>query len=339
VSLPHDLGIVVIGRNEGDRLKACLHSIPILDRTVYVDSGSTDGSVAFARSLGVAVVELDPARPFSAARARNEGLDALLDRDPALRFVEMVDGDCAVAPGWLAAGYAALAADDRLAAVFGRRRERFPDRSLYNRLCDIEWDVPPGEARFIGGDAMLRVDAMRAAGGYAASLIAGEDPDLGFRLRQAGWRLACLPVEMTQHDAAILRFGQWWRRMARGGFAYAALVDRHGASADPEWRRATRRIGFWAGVLPALFITALVVAFWFPPALLAAMMFAALYPVQIARMTRREVNAGMSRSLALRRSALLTCAKFAEMAGIIRFHLMRATGAKARLIEYKTSGD
>jgi len=45
---------VVIGRNEGERLVACLASLGgEIRRAVYVDSGSTDGSVAAARAAGV----------------------------------------------------------------------------------------------------------------------------------------------------------------------------------------------------------------------------------------------------------------------------------------------
>ena len=54
------IGVVVIGRNEGERLRRCLESLgPHLAATVYVDSGSADGSVALARSLGAETVELD----------------------------------------------------------------------------------------------------------------------------------------------------------------------------------------------------------------------------------------------------------------------------------------
>src|SRR6476660_6372785 len=97
-------GVVVIGRNEGDRLAACLESLRILDLPlVYVDSGSVDGSAALARSTAhvTAVVELDPARPFSAARARNEGFAALRAARPAIEFVQFLDGDCTLADGWV----------------------------------------------------------------------------------------------------------------------------------------------------------------------------------------------------------------------------------------------
>lgn len=63
------VGAVVIGRNEGARLKRCLTSLaPQISHLVYVDSGSHDDSVALAKSFGATVVELGNATPFTAAR-------------------------------------------------------------------------------------------------------------------------------------------------------------------------------------------------------------------------------------------------------------------------------
>ena len=91
------VGVVVIGRNEGPRLERCLASlIGAAQKIVYVDSGSTDGSVQMARRLGVEVVELDMTMPFTAARARNEGFARLQHVLPSMRHVQFVDGDCEV---------------------------------------------------------------------------------------------------------------------------------------------------------------------------------------------------------------------------------------------------
>ncbi|HTV21572.1 MAG TPA: glycosyltransferase family A protein, partial [Polyangiaceae bacterium] len=141
------VGVVVIGRNEGERLKRCLRSLleqgagPI----VYVDSGSVDDSVAFSCSLGVIVVNLDTSIPFTMARGRNAGFQELSRRFPSLRWVQFVDGDCEVRPGWIARARETIQARPDVAAVCGRRRERHPDASIYNRLADMEWNAPTGE--------------------------------------------------------------------------------------------------------------------------------------------------------------------------------------------------
>ena len=201
------IGAIVIGRNEGARLIACLEALAGFAPLIYVDSGSRDGSVDAAQARGARVVELDMSLPFTAARARNAGL-AVLPND--LELVQFLDGDCVVQEGWLDKAQAFLAQHPDVAVVCGRRREMYPDESVYNAMIDDEWDTPVGEALACGGDALVRVDALRAVEGYREDLIAGEEPELCLRLRQAGWRIWRLDAEMTAHDAQITRFGQWW---------------------------------------------------------------------------------------------------------------------------------
>src|SRR5262249_40027051 len=149
----------VIGRNEGRRLVDCLESLkPNAAATIiYVDSGSTDGSVPAAEASGAVIVSLDPKIPFTTARARNEGFAKLLQLKPDTQFVQFVDGDCGLEPTWLHTALNFLRDRNDVAVVCGRRRERYPERSLYNRLCDIEWDTPVGEAKACGGDSLIRV--------------------------------------------------------------------------------------------------------------------------------------------------------------------------------------
>src|SRR4051812_38721510 len=89
--------IVIIGRNEGERLQRCFESVVgFLDRVVYVDSGSTDSSITTAESYGVDIVRLDMRVACSAARARNEGFQTLLEKGRQFQFVQFVDGDCEI---------------------------------------------------------------------------------------------------------------------------------------------------------------------------------------------------------------------------------------------------
>jgi len=196
-------GIVVIGRNEGERLRRCLVSCSGAAVCVYVDSNSTDGSVELARGLGADVVQLDLSQGFTAARARNEGFRRLTALAPELEFVMFVDGDCELFPDWIAAAVSFLDGRPDVVAACGRRRERFPQASVFNRLCDIEWNTVPGEARAFGGDVVLRAAALRAVGGYRDDLIAGEEPELCVRLRAAGWKIWRLGHDMTWHDATM----------------------------------------------------------------------------------------------------------------------------------------
>ncbi|MET0612923.1 MAG: glycosyltransferase family A protein [Pseudomonas caspiana] len=321
------MGVVVIGRNEGLRLERCLVSlVGAAEQVVYVDSGSTDDSVQMAKALGVEVVELDMSIPFTAARARNEGFAGLQHLLPAIRYVQFVDGDCEVVTGWLTRAQAFLDGRPEVAVVCGRRRERFPQRSIYNLLCDLEWDTPVGEAKACGGDALMRADAFSEASGFRADLIAGEEPELCVRLRANGWKVWRLAEEMTLHDAAMTRFGQWWRRTLRGGHAFAEGAFLHGAAPEKHWLRESRRAWFWGLGVPLATVIAMLMLGW--PGLLLLL----VYPLQVVRLARRGDRSPRENWLL---ALFLVLGKFPEMLGQAKFLLNRFGTGKTALIEYK----
>lgn len=325
------IGLVAIGRNEGDRLRKCLLSaIGKVSHAVYVDSGSVDGSVEFARSLGVEVVELDPSRPFTAARARNAGFERLLATEPQLEYVQFVDGDCELVEGWLDRAAATLDARPDLAATCGRRRERFPDASIYNRLCDLEWDTPIGEAKACGGDAMMRVAAFQQVGGFNPDLIAGEEPELCVRLRQKGWKILRLDAEMTLHDAQMTRFRQWWQRMLRSGHAYAEGSWLHGNPPERHWVKETRSIWLWGLILPAIALAAAWPTHGWSLLLLLA------YPASAFRLFLYLCRQNLSPQDAALYTASCMVGKFAQVGGALAFLRSQLLSSKSRLIEYKT---
>ena len=240
------VGFVIIGRNEGARLAVCIESVLKQARiAVYVDSGSRDASVSLARSYGLPVMELDRSHPFTAARARNAGFAWLREHEPALAFVHFIDGDCELVGGWLPRALAAIRSEPDLAVVCGRRRERSPDASFYNRLCDEEWNTPVGIAHSCGGDALFRIEPFLQVGGFSEDLIAGEEPDLCHSIRQAGWRIRRIDSEMTMHDAAMVHFGQWWQRNRRSGYATAEALWRRGAEEPQLYRQVISNV-VWA---------------------------------------------------------------------------------------------
>lgn len=321
------IGVVVIGRNEGERLERCLASlVGAAGKIVYVDSGSTDASVPMAQGLGVEVVALDMSRPFTAARARNEGFACLQRLQPDIRFVQFVDGDCEVVDDWLAKAQAFLCEHPAVAVVCGRRRERFPQRSIYNRMCDLEWDTPVGEAKACGGDALMRADAFAAVKGFCADLIAGEEPELCVRLRAIGWKVWRLGEEMTLHDAAMTHFSQWWQRTLRGGHAFAEGAFLHGASPERHWRQESRRAWLWGLAIPVATVVASLLFGWVGLLVLLA------YPLQVLRLARRGHLSARENWL---HAGFLVLGKFPEMFGQFKFLLSRLGAGKTSLIEYK----
>jgi GT2 family glycosyltransferase len=324
------LGVVVIGRNEGDRLERCLRSLRGAGSPmVYVDSGSTDGSVKRAADWGASVVELDPSTGFTAARARNAGFEQLIAQHPGIELVQFVDGDCEVASGWLAHAARELEMAPQLAVVCGRRRERFREHSTYNRLCDIEWDTPVGEAKACGGDAMMRVSAFRQVGGFDPAIIAGEEPELCVRLRREGWTIRRIAAEMTLHDAAMSRFGQWWKRAVRSGHAFAEGAALHGASPERHYVKQRRSLFFWGLVNPLLALGLAYITRGWSLALLFG------YPALALRILRAGRARGLSSHDARTYAVFCVLAKFPEGLGQMAYIAARLRGRPRQLIEYK----
>ncbi len=334
------IGIVVIGRNEGERLKVCLQSmrVPTIDagqtaaRTrpvVYVDSGSSDGSVALARSMGAQIVELEMNRPFTAARARNEGCARLRQIAPDTQYVQFVDGDCAMAEGWLELAEVFLNEHPQCAAVAGRLRERHPERSTYNRLCDIEWNTQPGEIGACGGIAMYRIGALKQVNGFKSDMIAGEEPELCFRLREAGWHIYRHEAEMALHDAAMTRLAQWWKRATRAGYAYALGASLHSDSPERYRVKETLSIWLWGLVVPVLGVVLAV------PTQGISLILLCGYPMLACRVYRYM----RGRDFPAREAGLYACfcvlAKFPQLQGQLRFWLGWLRSKPSGLIEYK----
>ena len=172
----------------------------------------------------------------------------------------------------------------------------------------------------------MRVDALEAVGGYRDDLIAGEDPELCVRLRGAGWRIWRLDSQMTLHDAAMTRFGQWWRRTLRSGYAFAQGAYLHGASPERHCVWETRRAWLWGIWLP---LACLAAGLTFEPWGWTAWL---IYPLQILRQTVRNPGTlGDRVTLAL----FQVLARFPESLGQLSFMRDRLFGRQPRLIEYK----
>lgn len=325
------IGAVVIGRNEGERLRLCLKSLisePSIVGVVYVDSASTDGSKEMAQGMGVEVVDLDLSQKFTAARARNAGFYRLLSIHPEVTHVQFVDGDCEVEPGWFDAAKRAFSAE--IAVVCGRRRERYPSYSVYNKLCDLEWDTPVGEATACGGDALILARAFERVNGYREDLIAGEEPEMCYRLRQLGYRIVRIPAPMTLHDANISRPSQWFKRVKRSGHATAEHAILHGAEQERFGLKGTMSNVFWGLAVPgAVGAAALSVG----PVLATAggaAAYAYLYNKAYCYERKRRSDAD-AKLLA----ASWVVGKIPEAMGALACAVNRVTGKQSQLIEYK----
>ncbi|MDD5273474.1 MAG: glycosyltransferase [Methylovulum sp.] len=251
-----DVSIVVIGRNEGPRLAECLAAIKHTDiggaiEIIYVDSNSHDGSPELAESFGAQVLRVIPNRPC-AAIGRNAGW-----RVAQADLVLFLDGDTRLHPDFLPIALKALAEQPDVAVVWGHRRERHPERTLYNRVLDLDWIYPPGITDFCGGDALMRREVLVKTGGFSEDLIAGEEPELCQRIRALGYSILHIDQAMTDHDLAMSSWQAYWKRALRAGHAYAEVSQRLKHSDFPLWASECKRNAIHASVLLGLLIGAL----------------------------------------------------------------------------------
>ncbi len=244
------ISIVVIGRNEGERLVRCLSSIQKANypqdyiELIYVDSNSTDDSCIQAQRFGAQVIRLTE-RPFSAARARNIGW-----RQARHELVHFLDGDVELDAQWLTKAMYQIR-DPTIACVFGRREELCPQASIYMRVCAFDWHVPAGPWRICGGDALFRREVLAQLGGFNEEMVAGEEPELCYRLRRLGFLIWRLNEPMTRHDLNMTSFGQYWKRLVRSGWAYAVVAFRCRHGKERFWQKESlfnaAELIFWIG--------------------------------------------------------------------------------------------
>ncbi|MEQ9498842.1 MAG: glycosyltransferase [Deltaproteobacteria bacterium] len=331
VTLPPDVGLVLIGRNEGQRLVRALERLGTQPaRCVYVDSGSTDGSVANVASRDIAVVELDESAPFTAARARNTGFRYLSERWPETKYVMFLDGDCVLHLDWLETAAAAFRGNDRLGVATGVLREVNPDASVYNRLCDMEWNGPVGPIDACGGNAMIRAEAYGAAGGMRTDLIAGEEAELHLRLRQAGWKVVRLDAPMAHHDAELFHFSQWWKRSIRSGHACAEGAFLHGEGPEAHQTKEVRSNWFWGLAVPAASVGLLA-----PTLGLSSALVGVGYPVLYGKVLKNQLEQGKALADAELYARYTVLGKVPQALGQLTFWVNRARGKRAKLYEYK----
>jgi GT2 family glycosyltransferase len=319
------IGVVIIGRNEGQRLINCLNSVdPKKNVAVYVDSNSTDNSVGLAKSMGAVVLNLDMTKPFSAARARNFGWQHLISQHCEIEYIQFIDGDCELQPKWLKQAHHFLDNNKEYAIVCGRRRERFPEATFYNQFCDDEWNTPIGDALSCGGDALIRTICLQEVGGYKNFFVAGEEPEMCYRLRQNNWKIYRLDEEMTLHDANITRFTQWWKRANRAGFAFALSAKEHGKDYEKFGVHRTLRSLVWSGLLLSVLLLSL-----FSPLILLTLL---VFPLQIVKMFLKQKEKTL---YGLKSCVFLMLSKLPEALGVLELIIKTLRKKDYTIIEYK----
>lgn len=268
---------VVVTHNTRDDVLACLETLAAttVDEVVVVDCGSTDGTVRAVRDAcpDVKVLDLDN---VGFGRGANAGV--ALTSTP---YVIVANADTRFAedvPEVLAA-----AATDEVGAVGpsvvfpdGRRQasaRSFPTlaQAAGHALLGLWWprnrwtrayrqtDVDPALPRDVdwlsGCALLLRREAFDDVGGFDPGYwMYVEDVDLGFRLRQAGWRIRYEPGARVTHKVGA---STSTKRRARMVVAHARSLDRfYGRAYNVGVGRLARpfvRLGLvlWVGLVLA----------------------------------------------------------------------------------------
>lgn len=329
----YQVGLVAIGRNEGKRLEQCLRSaLGTVEQIVYVDSGSTDGSVSMARSIGTTVISLDLSIPFTAGRARNAGLEHLLELSPEIEFVQFVDGDCEIISGWLDAATAVLNTNANFVAVCGWVKERYPEWSIYNRICSVEWCL--GEVGLIpsfAGNVMIRVAPFVAVGGFNSSIIAGEEGELSFRLRQQGGQILRIDQECVWHDSDMKYFSQWWQRAKRCGYAYTQVSHLYRSTSEGLFRREIRRTWLWGVIFPLCFLILV------PVTSGLSLLGLLRYPLVVLKVATETQKQGFRWNESLLWGLSCALSIFPEFLGSLKFLVTHWRGKPHMIIEHKKS--
>lgn len=305
------IDLVIIGLNGAPTLAACLASIQNLDyprhllHVYYVDGGSTDNSVECAQNGGATIVDYRAETPAPGGQ-RNAGW-----RQGTGAIVQFVDGDTQIDPQWLNRVVAALG--PKIGAVAGNRREAFPDRSLFNWIGDQEWNGPAGDAETFGGDVAIVRTALEATDGYHPCLVGGEDPELSYRIRKAGFRIVQIDEPMTRHDLAMTTWRQYGRRAFRTGHAYAEVHAMH----RDFWTKEVCRIGVRGGGF-MISLVGIPLAFVTPWSLVLPLVGAGLLFLPLARGLRGRP--GWTRAQSLVYGLHSSIVVIPQVLGVLRFH-------------------
>lgn len=325
---PLTVSVVIIGRNEGQRLTKCIQSVQSADwkehsyELIYVDSNSSDGSLQNAKELGANVAKLDDPSP-SAGKARNLGWR--MAKAPLILFL---DGDTQLHPNFVNHALSVLK-DPEICAAFGRLKEVHPEKSIYIRVMDLDWVFPIGKTLFFGGNVLVKRCAIAGVDGFDPTLKAGEEPEMCARLRAGGWKIEHIDVPMATHDLAITTFKAYWLRAYRSGIAYAEVAERMRVRGDPLWQHDAKR-DFRHGLL----FTFTPIVMWVHPLVTLAVLMAAV--AVLARTAKRCAwKAPGQTLLCWQYAAHVLFQKIPAFFGQLQWRRAQRQHAEIQMVEYK----
>ncbi|RDI76007.1 Glycosyl transferase family 2 [Gaiella occulta] len=234
--------IVILTRNQLRYTRECVESIerhtPEPHDLVFVDNGSSDGTLEYLRGLSGATV-IENGANLGFAIGCNQG--ALRARGDVVVFL---NNDTVVTPGWIGRTRALLAADPRRGAVGPRSNSVGGEQILlpvpYTPDLDGLDAFAAGRAealagvgretdRLVGFCLAVTREALERVGGFDPRFGSGnfEDDDLCLRLRLAGY------VLWLADDVFVHHYGS--RTFAGEGVDYARSLDENWRIFADKW--------------------------------------------------------------------------------------------------------
>ena len=223
--------IIIPVLNNPQGLRRCIEALRgqgLAFELIVVDNGSTDETCAVAE-LHADRVLICPKLTIGALR--NQG--AQVAKGQILVFT---DSDQRPAEGWLASGLEALAREES-AGMVGARYHAPEGSSWVAKTWDLQRrysDVPGDIGWLEAGNLLVTRAAFERVGGVRTDLVASEDVDLSFRVRNAGFRVICDPKIINYHDGDpqtlidFFRKERWrgssgWKAWATQGYPLSEL--------------------------------------------------------------------------------------------------------------------
>ena len=207
-----DLSVVLITKNQAWNVCGLLESVleaisPLSSKEVLlVDSSSADETVDLAQRYPINILRLRGGQPLSPAIGRYVGF-----KHSEGECILFLDGDTRLVPGWLPRAVRTLQENPQVGAVTGRvinlptsavaeEPTPPPPKNLLEPPREVLWGSYGG-----GGAALYRRSVLEQVGTFNPYLRSDEEPELGLRIRQAGYRFLELDCPIVRHynDAPI----------------------------------------------------------------------------------------------------------------------------------------
>lgn len=207
-----ELSVVLITKNQAWNatrlIESVLEAISPLSSTevTLVDSASADETVELARRYPISILRLRGGQPLSPAIGRYVGYQHAKGE-----YILFLDGDTRLVPGWLPWALRTLQENPRAGAVTGHvinlptsAVAEEPTPPLLKNLPEIPREVLWGSSGG-GGAALYRRSVLEQVGTFNPYLCSDEEPELGLRIRQAGYRFLELDYPIVRHynDAPV----------------------------------------------------------------------------------------------------------------------------------------